>query len=152
MTLKTAARDIRFMNELFSATERIASDLGDDEPGPEHLVLAALNSDDGLALSLLAEHGVSPESFREAIRAVHRDSLVAVGVEPAEPEPTGSFRRGAFRASPAFNAVFTRARARAKKRELRSSDLVIAAAEREHGTIVRVFDALGVDRAAIAAS
>lgn len=152
MTLKTAARDIRFMNELFPASVRIAGELGDDEPGPEHLVLAAIELPDGLARAVLESTGVSSEAIREAIVAVHAEALAGLGVQAPPVAPSKGTRPGFFRASGTFDEVFQRVRAIAKKRELRSSDVIAAAAERDHGTIARVFETLRIDRPTLVAA
>ena len=151
MSLKTAAHDIRFMKELFLSAETIARELGDPEPGPEHLVLASLQLPDGFAAQVFDELDVTSDKFATAIRQVHTDSLAAIGIiEPAlSAAPTP--KAGPFRATGSLNEVFARARELAKKRELRSTDVLVAAAERDHGTVARTFAALDLDRASVIA-
>ena len=45
--LRRARADLTTMNALFPAAERIAHGDGIDQPGAEHLLLAALDLDDG---------------------------------------------------------------------------------------------------------
>ena len=51
--LRRARADLTTMNALFPAAERIARDDGIDQPGAEHLLLAAIDLDDGIAKDAL---------------------------------------------------------------------------------------------------
>jgi hypothetical protein len=57
---------------LMTGAEHEAAALGDDEPGAEHLLLAAAALDDSIA-----PLGVTPDAVRAAIVAVHARALGA---------------------------------------------------------------------------
>lgn len=143
-------RDVHTIKTLLTEAERQALSLGDDAPGAEHLVLAALTLEDGSARELL---GVDAARFREALVAMHAAALEAVGVpafeeglHPAPPRP------GVYRSEVSAQEVFQRAKVLAKQDRrggLKGAHIVRAAAERGHGTVARVLDRLGIDREAL---
>lgn len=142
-----AFQDIRTINALLTQAEQEAHSLGDDVPGAEHLVLAALLLDEDSARSLL---GVDADQFRQAIVATHNAALESAGVSASE-AAVGSApaKPGVYRSETSAQEVFQRARVLAKQarpRGLKGAHIVRAAAEREHGTVARVLQRLGVDR------
>lgn len=146
--LKTAVRDIRFMNELLPAAEREASALDDELPGPEHLLLAALAMGDSSARDALRETGASAELVKAAVLDVHRRALDSLGISEREPAERSVTVRGAYRATGAFDDVFRRAVALANTRPksaLRSAHVVLAITEQRSGTAVRALESLGID-------
>lgn len=69
------------MGELFPRAEHEATALGDELPGPEHLLLAALlMPEDPTARELLAGFGVTVVDLRSAIGRVHAAALESVGL------------------------------------------------------------------------
>lgn len=147
--------DIRTIHLLLSAAEEAARAMGDDEPGAEHMVLAALGLPDGTARAAFAAVGADPDAFRAAVLRQHRDALAAVGVDPAmdarvrsEPAPP----RGPMQGTPAGRRTFQDAVALSRRRRpsrLRGADVVAAAAAHEHGTVPRALRVMGVDRDAL---
>lgn len=72
MAIKNALADIRTMKALFTAAENEATALGDEQPGAEHLFLAALTLDDASARSALATLGVTTDqTLRDRPSACH---------------------------------------------------------------------------------
>lgn len=148
MPLRTARHDMTLIAALLTRAENEARALGDAEPGAEHLLLAALASDDPSAREAVARDA---DAVREAIVAVHADALDAIGVaqpEPAAPLPAA---RGVYRSEVSTQEVFQRARrlARRSPTGLRSAHVLLAVAEREHGTAARVLQRLGLERASV---
>ncbi len=151
MPLTTARHDLRLIADLLTTAEREARALGDPEPGAEHLLLAALLLDDDSARRAVP---TDAETVRAAIAAVHAAALAAVGVEAPPNAAALPAASGAYRADVSAQQVFQRARelARRSPTGLRAAHVLIAVAEREHGTAARVLQQLGHDRAAVIAA
>ena len=151
--------DMRTIKQLLTDAERIARDMGDEEPGAEHLLLSALALPDGSAARALDSLGVDANGFRAALRAEQADALVAAGVPReaadamADPRPLGA--AGApllYGAGPSAREVFQEAGklARSSKQRLVGAHVVAAVAGLERGTVPRALGRLGVDRARLA--
>ena len=151
--------DMRTIKQLLTDAERIAREMGDEEPGAEHLLLSALGLPDGSAARALDSLGVDADGIRAALRAEQSDALVAAGVPReaadamADPTPLGA--AGApllYGAGPSAREVFQEAGrlARSSKQRLAGAHVVAAVADLERGTVPRALDRLGVDRARLA--
>lgn len=148
MPLRTARHDIALISALLTTAESEARALGDAEPGAEHLLLAALLVDDPSARDALT---VDATVVRDTIGAVHAEALAAVSIavdEQAKPLPPS---RGVYRSEVSTREVFQQARrlARRSPSGLRSAHVLLAVAEREHGTAARVLTRLGRERASV---
>jgi ATP-dependent Clp protease ATP-binding subunit ClpA len=151
--------DMRTIKQLLTDAERIAREMGEEEPGAEHLVLSALGLPDGSATRAFAAVGVDDEGIRTALRQEQADALVSVGVPrdaaEAMAEPTSLDPGSApllYAAGPTAREVFQEAGrlARSAKQRLAGAHVVIAVAGLERGTLPRVLDRLGIDRARLA--
>ena len=151
--------DMRTIKQLLTDAERVAREMGDEEPGAEHLLLSALGLPDGSAARALARLGVDADGIRGALRAEQADALVAAGIPReaaeamADPTPLGPV--GApllYGAGPSAREVFQDAGrlARSSKQRLVGAHVVAAVAGLEQGTVPRVLDRLGVERARLA--
>lgn len=151
--------DMRTIKQLLTDAERIAREMGDEEPGAEHLLLSALGLPDGTATRALAAVAIDEARIRTALRQEQAEALVAVGVprataEPmAEPTPLGP--GGAplvYAAGPSAREVFQEAGklARSARQRLAGAHVVVAVAGLSRGTMPRVLDRLGIDRARLA--
>jgi ATP-dependent Clp protease ATP-binding subunit ClpA len=151
--------DMRTIKHLLTDAERIAREMGEEEPAAEHLLLSAVGLPDGSAGRALASQGVDADAIRTALRNEQADALVAAGVArevaeaAADPAPLGA--AGApliYAASPSAQEAFQAAGklARTAKQRLAGAHVVIAVAELERGTVARVLDRLGVDRRQLA--
>lgn len=142
--------DMKNLSALLTEAENQAHQLGDGVPGAEHLVLAALLHTDESAKELL---GVTAEQFRAAIVASHADALASAGISVEEPQLSPTKTRSPFyRSEASADEVLRRTRILAKKDGVRfeSAYVVRAAAEREHGTVARALQILGIDRESLA--
>lgn len=152
MPLRTALKDVRLITLLLSAAESEARASGDSEPGAEHLLIAALELEDDSARVGLDR---SADEVRLALKKVHAASLQSVGIAVSTSPTKLSPVRGLYRSSGSTQDTFRRAKVLARRSHtgLRTAHVLIAAAEREHGTIPLVLNGLGVDRStAIAAA
>jgi ATP-dependent Clp protease ATP-binding subunit ClpA len=151
--------DMRTIKQLLTDAERIAREMGEEEPGAEHLLLSAIGSPDGSAGRALTRMGVDEAGIRTALREEQADALAAAGVPRetanamAEPSPLGP--AGApllYAAGPSAREVFQEAGklARSSKHRFAGAHVVAAIAGLERGTMPRVLDRLGVDRQQLA--
>jgi hypothetical protein len=156
MALRTAVADTRLIAALLTTAESEARALGDPEPGAEHLLLAALLVDDPSARDVVYQvaEPVDAAAVRSAIGAVHAASLAAVGVTAPDLEESLPPAAGIYRSEVSAQEVFQRARvlSRGSRAGLLSAHVLLAAAERDRGTVARVLESLGVDRAALVAA
>jgi len=153
--------DVRTIKQLLEGAEREARSMGDEEPGAEHLLLSALLLPDGEGGRLLSAYGVDHARLRAAILAQHSEALVGLGMDreraaglaapqPLEPPQGRGLFRSRVSAQEAFRAAASLAQ-RDRRSGLNGAHVVAAVAEMEHGTAARALEALGVDRAALAA-
>ncbi|HET9416039.1 MAG TPA: Clp protease N-terminal domain-containing protein [Candidatus Limnocylindria bacterium] len=151
--------DMRTIKQLLTDAERIAREMGEEEPAAEHLLLSALGLPDGSAARALDRLGIDAERIRSALRQEHADALVTAGVSRAtaeamaDPVPLGP--AGApllYGAGPSARNVFQEAGklARSSRQRLAGAHVVVAVANLERGTMPRVLDRLGVDRVHLA--
>lgn len=154
-----ALEDVRTIKQLLTESERIARELGEREPGAEHLLLSAMALPDGSGARAMAAVGADADAVRSALVAEQADALVAAGMprERAEamamPAPLDDADRPLlYAAGPTAREVFRAAgdRARGSKQRLAGAHVVAAIAEVEHGTVARVLDRLRIDRQRLA--
>ncbi len=150
MPLRTAQHDIRLIADLLTIAEKEARALGDAEPGAEHLLLASLLLDDASARTAI---GTDAPAARDALRAVHATALAAAAVVDTSSESSLPPAHGVYRSRVSAQEVFQRAKSLARRSPtgLRAAHVLIAVAEREHGTAARLLDQLGIDRGALIA-
>lgn len=148
-------RDLRTVKQLLTAAEVEARTAGDERPGPEHLVLAALGLPDGTAAQAFAAVGTDETAFRGALERVHREALQAVGVvlPDSTPERPASSGTGAYRSTPQGELTFSRATILARQsrpRGFRGAHVVAAALEDlGPGTLGRAIEVLGISPEAL---
>ena len=151
--------DMRTIKQLLTDAERIAREMGEEEPGAEHLLLSAIELPDGSAGRALDKLGVDAVRIRAALREEQADALVAAGMEReraeamAEPAPLGPAGTPLlYAAGPSAREVFQEAGrlARSAKERLAGAHVVAAVAGLERGTVPRVLDRLGIDRQRLA--
>jgi ATP-dependent Clp protease ATP-binding subunit ClpA len=156
MGLRDAMADVRTIDELLTSAERHALALGDDVPGAEHLLLAAVGLDEDSARRTLVTFGVDLGALRAAVVAVHAEGLRAIGMtdECGVAVPVRASGK-LFRSTSTAQKVFQRAVELSKKtspRVLRGGHVVLAICELRAGTVVRALDILGIDRREFAAA
>lgn len=158
MPLTHQLNELDTIRRLLEGSELIARAAGDDLPGSEHLLLAALALPDGTARAAFVRAGVDPDGFAAAIAQQHDDALRAVGIDAggvrlADAPPPPSSR--AFRATPSAQHAFRRAvelSARPKPRHLRGAHVVAAVCESDQGSAARAIRRLGVEPAILGAA
>jgi ATP-dependent Clp protease ATP-binding subunit ClpA len=151
--------DMRTIKQLLTDAEAIAREMGEEEPGAEHLLLSAIGLPDGSAGRVLGSVGIDADRIRTALRDEQADALVSAGVPRetaeamADPTPLGAAGTPIlYGAGPSGREVFQEAStlARSSKQRLAGAHVVAATAGLERGTMPRVLDRLGVDRQQLA--
>lgn len=148
----TRIDDIRLISELLTTAEREARAAGDEQPGAEHLLLAASMTGDDSARIALAQWDAAPDRIRAAITAVHPEALATLGMPDSPHAPITARPAGAYRSDANAQRVFTRAGELARKsrpKGLRTAHVLLAAAELEEGTARRVLRELGISPQAL---
>ena len=151
--------DMRTIKQLLTDAERISRQMGQEEPGAEHLLLSAMSLPDGSAGRALGSLGVDAARIRAALRDEQADALVAAGMPRAtaeamaDPTPLGPGTAPMlYGAGPSAREVFQDAGslARSSKQRLAGAHVVAAVARLERGTMPRVLERLGVSREQLA--
>lgn len=153
MGITTAVQDMRTIKRLLESAEEEARVSGEATPGPEHLLLAAMDLPDGSAARTFDRFGVDTARLRSAIEEVHARALGDAGIEASVDPATSSTLRGpaagVFRSSPQAQQAFQEAVALSKgahRRGLRGAYVVAAVCDLRLGTAARALAALGVER------
>ena len=143
--------DIRTMKTLLPAAEAKAQAMGEQIPGAEHLVLAALDLEEGSARRAFERAGADPDGFAHAVAAQHAEALHSIGMDtdeeaidahiPAPLQPPGPLR-SSVTAQQLFQEVVRRVRK--ERSQLYGAYIVEVAAQTEHGTTARAIRQMGV--------
>jgi ATP-dependent Clp protease ATP-binding subunit ClpA len=158
MRFKNRFRDTRTIRTLLERAEAEANSAGEDVPGAEHLLLAALDLDDGTARRTFEQTGADPDALRQAIEEQHAEALRAVGIDGDA--GTGSAvsaaprRKGVYRSRGSAESAFQAAGKLARKTgsQLVGAHVVLAITDMKHGTAIRAVRSLGIDIDALAAA
>jgi len=152
--------DIRFMQSLFPAAEAEAAAMGEKEPGAEHLILVALDFQEGSARRVFERVGADPDQYRAAVVAQHEQALRSVGVD--EPgagiddliPPPPDRPAVVYRSAPSAREVFPEVVKLVKrdKSQLSGAYIVLVASQMEYGTIARTLETMRIDRNELAAA
>jgi ATP-dependent Clp protease ATP-binding subunit ClpA len=148
-------REFRTIRRLLGGAEDLARASGEQLPGAEHLLLAAVALPDGTARRAFERLTVDPGGLSAAIAAQHADALRAIGIDPGDTAAPEAPASGVFRATPSAQVVFQRAvdlSGTPKPRRLLGAHVVVAVCEMEHGTVARALRLMGVDRDRLAAA
>jgi ATP-dependent Clp protease ATP-binding subunit ClpA len=153
MSLRSSFRDMRTIKQLLESAERHARGAGEPEPGPEHLLLAALDLPEGSARRAFARVGADPDGLAAAVEAHHAEALASVGVAAGGPAVVAAPpARGPYRSTGAAQETFQAAGRLARERgvPLGGAHVVETVAATEHGTAAAALARLGVDGAVLA--
>jgi len=159
--LKQRFADMRTVSALCSTAEQHANADGQQEPGAEHFVLAALDLPDGTARRAFERLHADPARFREAIARQYDQALHSIGIAsqyldcvnscaPALPRS-----KGLYKAKPSGQALFQRLTAQQKadpRNPLLGAHVIAAATGDPHGVVARALKAMDVDPNALGAA
>lgn len=142
------------IKEVLTSAESLAREMGDKEPGSEHLLLAAIDMADGQARRAFERLGATPDDFATAIVRQHQAALAAAGIEtpPKPPTHIPSTDQKPMNLGASARTAFQRATKLVKEYRpaaFGSAHIAIAVSEQEQGTAARSLAGMGVDRAAL---
>ena len=147
------------MNLLLPAAETIAHQMGEPEPGAEHLVLAALDLPDGSARRAFVRAGADPDRFRDALSAQHADALRSIGIDAPDDQldghiPAPARPSGPLRSRGSLHKVFRRVvkLVRKERSQLYGAYVVLVASETDTGTVARALSHMQVEPNRLAAA
>lgn len=157
---RSPVQDIRIMNELFPAADRLAAEDGESEAGAEYLLMAAFDLDTGSARRAFERVGATPDEFRAAVRAQHAEALQSVGIRPLDDDaldrhvPPAIPQTGPVRGTPSGHQLFRKIvkLVRKDRSQLYGAYFVLVAAQTEHGTTARALRHMGIDPVELAAA
>jgi Clp amino terminal domain, pathogenicity island component len=156
--LKARIRDMGTVKTLCIAAERHARDGGEEKPGAEHFLLAALDLPDGTARRAFERLGADADGFKDAIARQYTDALRGVGLAPesiADSEVVVSVDSRLYVTKPSGQAVMQQLAARRKVTNdaaLVGAQVVEVVASMQHGVAVRSLRTMGVDLVALRAA
>jgi len=150
--LKQRVADAATLAMLCRSAEVSARLDGQDEPGAEHFLLAALDLADGSARRAFARIDADPDALKAAIARQYADALSRIGVDPRlaspEPEPLTSPPSGLYSAAPSGRALIqwlAKDHGGDRRGPLMGAHVVEAIAATPHGVSARALRTLGID-------
>ena len=156
--LRQRLRDMQTIKTLFLSAERHANAEGQQAPGVEHFILAALELPDGSARKAFERIGANPEDFKDAIAQQYRDALKSVGIDASgissfnETSGITPNQSGLFKAKPAIRTLMLQMLQQRKRQPspaLLSAHVIVAATTISQGIAVRALNRMGIDLAAL---
>lgn len=145
--------DMRTISALCQAAERHANADGQEAPGAEHFMLAALELPDGSARNAFRRLGADPESFRDAVAQQYGAALQSIGLRAvAQPAHATGPNPGSYHSRPSAKMLMQQLadwpRSSARER-LTGAHVIAVAAQGRQGVAVRALRTIGVDLAAL---
>lgn len=158
--IRQILRDAGTIKALCHGAEQHALTDGQQQPGAEHFLLAALDLPDGSARRTFERMGVDPAQVRSAIAKQYEQALHHIGVDPralaatAEGSQPARAKEGLYRASPSGQALM-QALAQPGSRDRQGAPLLGAhvlavIATMEQGVAARTLRTLGMELDALA--
>jgi len=146
-------RDMKTLSGVISDSLERAQRAGDEYAGAHHLILTALEMEDGSAARVFADVGASSESFRETVAAQERDALRSLGLPDGladsgalEAEPgTGRYGKADATYEQAIKNVHEIHNRGGVLRPLISVYVLAGAAEVDRGVAARALKAMNID-------
>lgn len=147
-------RDTRTIQRLCEQAERHANVEGQQRPGAEHFLIAALELPDGTARQAFRRLQADPEAFRAAVERQYGEALRDIGLQvPALPTAAVPRREGLYEGQPSGQALM-KALAGIRKAsaapQLLGAHVILAALSARHGVVPRALRSMGVEAAALA--
>lgn len=147
-SIKRRLGDMATIKTLCTAAEQHATAEGQQQPGAEHFVLAALALADGTAAAAFRRLHADPAAFRDAVERQYGAALAGTGLPPATPTAPAP---GVYHAAASGQALMQALASLDKAgRPLLGAHVLAAAAAAQHGVVPRALRAMGVAPADLA--
>lgn len=150
--------DIKTIKTLCLGAERYAYKNGEESPGAEHFLLAAVDLSDGTAGRVFEEFGVGTDEIEEAIKNQYHEALEHVGIVPSKIDLESDDPKIAKRTNPFYE---TKPSAQSMMKELaalRKHDkdtpllglhVLEVLSAKELGVVARTLNSLKIDQASL---
>lgn len=150
--LRQRWQDTRTIMKLSLDAEQRALQQGQQHPGAEHYLLAALDLPDGSARRVFARLGADPDAYRAALANRHAATLNAIGLHDAAGDAPPPAQAGVlFDAQPSGQALMQSLPELQRRlpAPLCGAHVVLAAAAMAHSAAGRAFKTIGIDLQAL---
>lgn len=149
--LRLRIQDMRTLSKLITAADKLANELGENEPGAEHFLLSALQLPDGTAWRVFERLGADPDDFQMAITKQYVDALNLLGIKASiiedKPEPVTADRI-LHNSKPSGQLLIKQLyelKKQDKDRPLLSAHIIQVIAKMKHGVAARSLQVMGID-------
>ncbi len=154
-TLRQRWKDTRTIMTLSLEAEKRALQEGQQHPGAEHYLLAALDLPDGTARRVFARLGADPDAYRAALASRHQAALAAMGMSTTP--RAGDVSAPPLKATALFDTqpsgqTLMRTLPELQQRlpaPLCGAHIVLATANMAHSAAGRAFKSIGIDLQAL---
>jgi ATP-dependent Clp protease ATP-binding subunit ClpA len=152
--LKQRMRDMQTIKTLCLAAEQHALRGGEQEPGAEHFLLAALELPEGSARRTFERVNANPDEVRDAITRQYQEALRHIGIEPERltamgaEAPLSARNNSLYRAKSSGQELMlalARLRKQDKDAPLLGAHVVAVVASMKQGVAARSLRAMRVD-------
>jgi ATP-dependent Clp protease ATP-binding subunit ClpA len=153
--LKQRWQDTRTIMALSLGAEQRALQEGQQHPGAEHYMLAALDLPDGSARRVFARIGADPEAYRAALNQRHAEALSAIGLHDAAGDAAPPAKATVlFDVQPSGQALMQSLPELQRRlpAPLCGAHVLLAAASMAHSAAGRAFKTIGVELQALASA
>jgi ATP-dependent Clp protease ATP-binding subunit ClpA len=159
--LKQRMRDMQTLKTLSLAAEQHALRGGEQEPGAEHFLLAALELPEGSARRTFERVNANPDEVGDAITRQYQEALRHIGIEPERLTAMGAEAQLPARNNSLYRAkssgqelmlALARLRKQDKDAPLLGAHVVAVVASMKHGVAARSLRAMRVDLTALRAA
>ena len=151
--IKGKIEDMKTISKLCLGAEKYANEYGQQKPGAEHFMLAALDLQDGSARHVFERLAVNPDAINQAIKDQHNNALASIGIvdekikldvkSAAALKPSGKL----YDTTPSGKTVMQKIYQNNKSRNTRliGAHVIEVISSMEYGIAVRALQTLGVD-------
>ena len=149
--IKRRLQDVATIKVLCSKAEQHANAEGQQWPGAEHFVLAALELPDGTAAATFRRLHADPARFRLAIQQQYADALASIGVATAAAATPVPPAEGLYHGKASGQSLMLALAAQDKAgKPLLGAHVLIAAADAQQGVTARALRAMDITPAGLA--
>jgi len=159
--IKLRILDIGTIKELCLGAEKYAHDSGEDTPGEEHFLLAAMALTDGTARKVFERISADPEEFSGAIKKQYSDALSSIGIDSSKIDIGSSDdeilapKRVLYNSKPSAQSMMKKLvdmRRHDKEIPLLGAHVVDVIATSEQGVAARALRAMGISQETLRAA